>query len=69
VADNGIGFESKYREQIFEVFQRLYTKDEFPGTGIGLAIVRKIINSHGGAITANGEVNKGATFDIFIPET
>lgn len=69
VADNGIGFESKYREQIFEVFQRLYTKDEFPGTGIGLAIVRKIINSHGGAITANGELNEGATFDIFIPET
>jgi PAS domain S-box-containing protein len=67
VSDNGIGFESQYKDRIFEVFQRLHGKTEYKGTGIGLAIVKKIVENHNGIITANGEVNKGATFDIYIP--
>ena len=67
VADNGIGFDPQYRDQIFEVFQRLHGRDEYPGTGIGLAIVKKIVENHNGIITASGELGKGATFDIYIP--
>jgi two-component system CheB/CheR fusion protein len=67
VSDNGIGFEQQYSEKIFELFQRLYGKSEYEGTGIGLAIVKKIVENHNGIITATGELNKGATFDIFIP--
>lgn len=67
VTDNGIGFDPKYQEQIFEVFQRLYGKDEYPGNGIGLAIVKKIITNHDGFVIATGEFSKGATFDIYIP--
>ena len=65
--DNGIGFEPHYKHRIFDVFQRLHGKEEYPGTGIGLAIVKKIIENHNGIITANGELGKGATFDIYIP--
>jgi len=67
-SDNGIGFESTYSEKIFEVFQRLHSKDEYSGTGIGLAIVKRIIENHEGAIVASGELDKGATFDIYIPK-
>lgn len=67
VSDNGIGFEEKYTEKIFEVFERLNTRDEFPGTGIGLATVKKIVDLHNGVITAASELNKGTTFDIYIP--
>ena len=67
VEDNGIGFDPQYRDQIFEVFQRLHSRDEYPGTGIGLAIVKKIVENHNGIITASGELGKGATFDIYIP--
>lgn len=67
ISDNGIGFEPIYKEKIFEVFQRLYGKETYKGTGIGLAIVKRIVENHGGYITADGELNKGATFDIFIP--
>jgi PAS domain S-box-containing protein len=66
-SDNGIGFESKYSEKIFQVFQRLHDADAYHGTGIGLAIVKKIVDTHGGVVTATGELNKGATFDIYIP--
>ena len=69
VSDNGIGFEQQYSEKIFEVFQRLHGKNEYNGTGIGLSIVKKIVENHNGIITANGELNKGATFDIYIPAT
>jgi two-component system CheB/CheR fusion protein len=67
VSDNGIGFEKKFSEKIFEVFQRLHAKDEFAGTGIGLAIVRKIVDNHSGIITATSKLNQGTTFDIYIP--
>jgi PAS domain S-box-containing protein len=67
ISDNGIGFEPQYSKKIFEVFQRLHGKLEYTGTGIGLAIVKKIVENHNGIITAKGEKNKGATFDIYIP--
>jgi PAS domain S-box-containing protein len=67
ISDNGIGFEPQYSKKIFEVFQRLHGKLEYTGTGIGLAIVKKIVENHNGIITAQGEKNKGATFDIYIP--
>jgi PAS domain S-box-containing protein len=68
VSDNGIGFDPQYKQRIFEVFQRLHNKEEYSGTGIGLAIVKKIVENHHGVITATSELNKGATFDIYIPE-
>lgn len=67
ISDNGIGFDQKYSNKIFEVFQRLHGKETYQGTGIGLAIVKKIMDNHNGIITATGEVNKGATFNIYIP--
>jgi two-component system CheB/CheR fusion protein len=67
VSDNGIGFEKEFSEKIFEVFQKLHSKEEYAGTGIGLAIVKKIVENHNGIITAQGRLNKGTTFDIFIP--
>ncbi len=67
VADNGIGFDPQYKDQIFEVFQRLHEREAYPGTGIGLAIVKKIVQNHNGIITATSESGKGATFDIYIP--
>jgi signal transduction histidine kinase len=66
-SDNGIGFDPLYQEKIFEVFQRLHGREEYAGTGIGLAIVKKIVENHNGIITAKGELNIGATFDIYIP--
>ena len=67
VADNGIGFDQEYSKKIFEIFKRLHGKDELPGTGIGLAIVKKIADIHRGRITATGEKGKGATFDVYFP--
>lgn len=67
VADNGIGFDPAYSEKIFEVFQRLHGKTEYVGTGIGLAIVKKIVDNLNGVISANGSVGQGATFDIYFP--
>lgn len=66
-SDNGIGFDPEYTHKIFELFQRLHGKEAYAGTGIGLAIVKKIIDNHNGIITASGELNKGAKFDIYIP--
>jgi two-component system CheB/CheR fusion protein len=67
ISDNGIGFEQKFSTKIFEVFQKLHGKDEYAGTGIGLAIVKKIVDNHNGIITATSEPNKGATFNIYLP--
>jgi light-regulated signal transduction histidine kinase (bacteriophytochrome) len=67
VADNGIGFEDKYAGRIFQVFQRLHGRDEYDGTGVGLAICRKIVDRHGGAITARGRPGEGATFVVALP--
>jgi PAS domain S-box-containing protein len=67
VEDNGIGFEQKYGERIFQVFQRLHGKNEYAGTGIGLAICRKIAERHGGRIVAEGRPGEGARFTITLP--
>ncbi len=67
VSDNGIGFNPQYKDKIFEVFQRLHVKENYPGTGIGLAIVKKIVQNHNGIITANGVPNEGSTFNIYLP--
>ncbi|MES2592594.1 MAG: PAS domain S-box protein [Bacteroidota bacterium] len=67
ISDNGIGFDSEYKDRIFEVFQRLYTSEKYEGTGIGLAICKKIVENHNGVITAMGKLKKGAKFDIYIP--
>jgi PAS domain S-box-containing protein len=67
VSDNGIGFDPAYGEKIFEVFQRLHTRDKYSGTGIGLAIVKKIIDNHNGIISANSSLGEGATFDMYLP--
>lgn len=67
VSDNGIGFEKEFSEKIFEIFQRLHSPKIYAGTGIGLAIVKKIVDNHNGIITATSELGKGAEFDIYIP--
>jgi len=67
VKDNGIGFEPHFSERIFEVFQKLHSKEVYSGTGIGLAIVKKIVENHNGIIIATSELDKGATFDIYFP--
>jgi PAS domain S-box-containing protein len=67
VSDNGIGFEQQYADRIFELFQRLHGKLEYTGTGIGLAIVKKIVENHNGVITANARFGEGASFDIYLP--
>lgn len=67
ISDNGIGFEQQYAEKIFELFQRLHTKQQYEGTGIGLAICKKIIQNHRGFIKAEGQPGIGARFNIYLP--
>jgi light-regulated signal transduction histidine kinase (bacteriophytochrome) len=67
VSDDGIGFEPEYNKLIFGLFQKLHNKDEYEGTGIGLAIVKKIVENHNGFISATGVLDKGAMFDIYLP--
>lgn len=67
VEDNGIGFDSKYTDRIFRVFQRLHGRDEYSGTGIGLAICRKLVERHGGSIDASGKPGEGASFTVTLP--
>ena len=67
IEDNGIGFEEKYLDKIFSVFQRLHGRTEYEGTGVGLAVCRRITDRHGGTITAKSELNKGARFLVTLP--
>lgn len=67
ICDNGIGFEEEHNERIFEVFQRLHSSEKYRGTGIGLAIVKKIVENHNGIITATSQLGIGTQFDIYIP--
>lgn len=67
VSDNGIGFEQEHAQKIFKVFQRLHGRSEYEGTGVGLAIVQKVMNNHKGYITAQSEPGEGATFQVFLP--
>ncbi|GAB3252131.1 hypothetical protein GCM10027347_10990 [Larkinella harenae] len=68
VSDNGIGFDEKYLDRIFQIFQRLHGRSEYVGTGIGLAICEKVTLNHGGAITATSQPNQGATFSLYFPQ-
>ncbi|GAB2515989.1 PAS domain S-box protein [Spirosoma aerophilum] len=67
IEDNGIGFDEMYLDRIFQVFQRLHNKSQYAGTGIGLAIVQKVVANHGGAITAHSRLGEGSTFMVYLP--
>ena len=69
VEDNGIGFDEKYLDHIFKVFQRLHGKSAFEGTGIGLAICKRVVVYHHGYITAHSQPNEGTTFVVVLPES
>ncbi|CCH01791.1 PAS/PAC sensor signal transduction histidine kinase [Fibrella aestuarina BUZ 2] len=68
VADAGIGFDEAYQERIFELFHRLHGRSKYTGTGIGLAVVKKVVDNHHGLITASSQPGKGATFTVYLPQ-
>ncbi len=67
VADNGLGFDEKYRDRIFQPFQRLHNAATYGGTGIGLAICQRVVESHGGAVAVSSHLGEGTTFMLFLP--
>lgn len=67
ISDNGIGFDQKYAERIFEIFQKLHSQDEYPGSGIGLSLCKKIVEDHGGWVSVTSQPQVGSTFSVFLP--
>ena len=68
VTDNGAGFDEEYSDKLFNVFQRLHSSSEFEGSGVGLAIVKKVMQRHGGAVAIRGSVGKGVTITLTFRE-